>query len=248
MGASTHAVRLNGVRVAIQGGLSLGFGLAVNLILVTVVLGGTAWLLAWLYLASGRLIPWDGNLPYSINGQIAPDWEWTTRVWVVPALGVTAFLLEKAGDRYVTTLPPTIQRPLRLASSWLVIGGAGLAVAVTIVPWLIAEAGSYAAGSDSLYAGLLYQLGFVPSEVCQAAIEAGQAACGVEAAQIPGTPPPAAPATVPGVSLVTIVASVLAVLASARSAGTPEKQGSGLVGFIGTVWAKIKDPSRRGSP
>src|SRR5205085_7662512 len=52
---------LNGVRIAVQGGLSLMFGIAVNLLLLVTLLGGAAWLLAWLMLASGRRTTWDGT-------------------------------------------------------------------------------------------------------------------------------------------------------------------------------------------
>ena len=50
-------------------------------------------------------------------------------------------------------------------------------------------------------------------------------------------------ATVPGVSIATVVASILAVLASAKSAASESKGGgSGFTGFLGKIWAKIKDP------
>ena len=40
---------------ATQGALSLLFGVAVNLILITIALGALAWGAAWVFLASGRL-------------------------------------------------------------------------------------------------------------------------------------------------------------------------------------------------
>ena len=50
----THYV-LDSARVALTGAVTLSFGIAVNLVLLAVALGATAWFLAWTYLASGTI-------------------------------------------------------------------------------------------------------------------------------------------------------------------------------------------------
>lgn len=234
---------LNGIRIAAQGALSLLFGIAVNLLLLAAVLGGTAWLLSWLMLASGRLTEWDDG---SIAGAFGDDWAFLGWVWVVPVAGVAVFLLEKAWDR-LTTVPFGLRAGLRAVTSYLIVGGLALTALVLGVPALVAELGEYAATSDSIWAGLLYQLGFVPTEVCQQAVLANDA-CGVahqmtEAGVSTADVPNSSTATVPGVSIATVIASILAVLASAKSAATEGKEaGAGLRGLMTKVWAKIKDP------
>ncbi len=103
----------------------------------------------------------------------------------------------------------------------------------------MAELAEYAATSGSVWAGLLHQLGVVPTEVCTQALESASA-CGVTR---DGTVSAASTVTVPGVSIATVVAAVMAVLASAKSASTGgTTPGSGFTGLLGKVWAKIKDP------
>lgn len=48
---------LDSIRAAAQAALSLLFGIMVNLLLITAILGAAAWTLAWLFLAAGRLHP-----------------------------------------------------------------------------------------------------------------------------------------------------------------------------------------------
>ncbi len=233
---------LNGIRIAAQGALSLMFGIAVNLLLIAAVLGGTAWLLAWLMLASGRLMPWQGT---SMTGELGHDWRFLAWVWTVPVAGVGFFLVEKVWDR-LTTVPFKLRSGLRAVTSYLLFGGLTLTALVLVVPVLLAELGEYAATSGSMWAGLLHQLGFVPSEVCEEAL-ASTNACGVSHAVAESTTASAAvagtsPATVPGVSIATVVASILAVLASAKSAASDKEAGAGLKGLLSKVWARIKDP------
>ncbi|WP_147381363.1 patatin-like phospholipase family protein [Nocardioides immobilis] len=236
---------LNGIRIAAQGALSLMFGIAVNLLLMAAVLGGTAWVLAWLMLASGRLTTWQGT---AISGELADDWWFLGWVWLVPAAGVAVFLVEKATDR-LTTIPWGARNFLRILTGYLLIGGLAMVALLVGVPALVAELAEYAATSDSMWAGLLHQLGFVPTEVCMDAL-ASTDACGVSQAVAEATTPSDAvagtsPATVPGVSIATVVASILAVLASAKSAASDKQEAetaTRLSGLLSKVWTKIKDP------
>ena len=236
---------LNGIRIAAQGALSLTFGIAINLLLIAAVLGSTAWLLAWLMLASGRLETWDGT---SIDGKLADDWTFLGWVAVVPLAGIAVFLLEKLLDR-LTTIPWGFRNSLRVLTGYLVIGGLALTALLLGVPALVAELGHYAATNDSVWAGLLHQLGFVPSAVCESAL-ATTDACGVTRSELESMDPSDAvggtsPATVPGVSIATVVASILAVLASAKSAASEKEKpeaATRVKGLLSKVWTKVKDP------
>jgi len=238
----THYV-LNGIRIAVQGGLSLMFGIAVNLLLIAALLGGTAWLLSWLLLASGLLKPWEGT---TLASDLGGDWWWLGWVWVVPAAGVGIFLAEKLVDR-AWTVPFGARAWFRAGTSYLLVGGLVLVALVLGVPAAVEELGEYAATSDSMWAGLLHQLGLVPTEVCTQAIMTADA-CGVthemtEAGTPTSTVADSSPATVPGVSVATVVASILAVLASAKSASSDTKEvAEGIKGLPSKVWARIKDP------
>lgn len=226
---------LNGIRIATQGGLSLAFGIAVNLLLITAVLGGTAWMLAWLMLASGRLTDWEGT---SISGEFGGDWSWLACVWVLPAAGVALFLWEKVLDRF-STIPFKARSVVRGLTSYLLLGGLVLTALVLGVPAAVAGLGEYAATSDSMWAGLLHQLGFVPTGVCRDAAEVADA-CGVSNEDnVMGS----SAVTVPSVSVATVVASILAVLASAKGAAADGTQtAAGFKGLLSKIWAKIKDP------
>jgi hypothetical protein len=244
---------LDSVGVAAQAALSLLFGIAVNLLLIAIALGGLAWLLGWFFLASGRLEPWPAadeidrlsaqSLMITAENGISggPVGRWDVGWLIVVALGVglAAFLVERVWDRFGT--PPELMtrlgRPLTVAA--LVVGVA-LAALLFLVPLALEEIAEYTAQSGSPLARLFYQLGFVPEDVCMAIVEhdAAPSACGVESAT---TQPDTTAFTV--VSFAGVVSAILGVLASAKSSASDAKDGSsGLRGLLAKVWAKVKDP------
>lgn len=241
---------LDSVRVAAQAALSLFFGIAVNLLLVTVLLGGTAWVLAWVFLASGRLQPWpdldemsgaalDDAVVAGIHGSYGADWTPVEMVWVVPVLGAALFLAEHVWDRFAT---PDLRwrTALRQWSLRLVAWGAAACVLLLGVPWVLEELADYAMSSGSTTAQLLHQIGLVPTRVCNAVLATGDSACGVDGTSTAAT----SVTTVGTVSIATVVSAILAVLASAKGAagGTADSGKGGIGGLLSKVWAKVKDP------
>lgn len=238
---------LDTVRVAVQGALSLGFGIAVNLLLVTVAIGGLAWVIAWTMLASGRAVPWSSRPDGAsrewwwtrIERAGSGDWVWLDQLWWVPALGVGVFLLERLLDRY-WTLPRRARQWFHTISSWLVLGGLALAAVLVGVPWLVTHLSHFAAHSDSALAGLLHQVGLVPSEVCDQVLRQGKPACGVT---VPDEASDSSVTKVAGVSLATVLSAILAVLASVKGSGKQDKETSTWLGGLAQrVWKKVKDP------
>lgn len=238
----THYV-LDSVRVAMQGVFTLAFGIAVNLVLLAVAIGATAWFLGWLYLASGTVtLPQDSNITNvndpvsSIHVDVGGDWSLLQRTWWIPLIGLALFLAERFGDRF-RTVPHDLRTVVRRLSTALVAGGAVLSALLLGLPALIGSLFDYADTSGSAYARLIYSLGVVPREHCHAMLAAGApAACGVESKAGTGT------AGIAVASLVTIVASILAVLASLKGAGTSSPDRSGVGRALGKVWDKVKDP------
>ena len=231
---------LDSVSTLVHAVLSLTFGIAVNLLLVTVLIGSVAWLLAWLFLASGRLHPWDShNFTAGMGAPWAHDWTWAPHVWVIPAAGVALFVLEKRLDR-VVNLRPKWRQALRAPIPSLVNVGALLTALVLAVPWIIESLSEYTATSSSVYAGFLHQIGFLPTDVCNAVLATKKSACGVHAAaDVSGQ----SPLTVGSVSVAAVVSSILAVLASAKGApATKSTERGAVAGFLHKVWAKVKDP------
>ncbi len=237
----THYV-LDSMRVAFQGALSLAFGIAVNLVLLAVAIGATAWFLGWLYLASGTVTLPSAEFAdlsdqgSSIQLDVGGDWWWLQHLWWWPVAGLGLFLLERAWDR-VRTIPHSWRERLRQVSTWLVTGGILLCLFLLGLPALITALFDYADTSGSTYAGLIYSLGIVPQERCEAVLLAqGAVACGVNNSPETGTPGIAA------ASIVTVVTSILAVLASFKAASKSSSDGSGFSGFFQRAWSKIKDP------
>ncbi len=241
---------VDSLKVAAQGALSLAFGIGVNLLLVTAALGGAAWMLAWLLLASGRLQPWPvgDHLPpgeprpaATISGTFADGWPWqlVERVWLVPVAGLACFVLMKVLDKLMPG-PSRVQGWLGMTSTRLLVGG-GAATAVLLgVPWVLDGLTAFAASSDSAAAGLVHQLGLVPTQVCNDVLSTGASACGVRGApEVAG----ASARAVSAVSVATVVSSILAVMASAKSAVGTRSASAGWLGrMTATVWAKVKDP------
>ncbi|MET1058957.1 MAG: hypothetical protein ABWX84_05140 [Nocardioides sp.] len=230
----THYV-LDSVRVAIQGALTLAFGIAVNLVLLAIAIGTTAWFLAWLYLASGSItLPTpDHGIEFDAGG----DWPMLQWVWVVPLLGLAAFVGERAFDRF-HTVPHEARTVARAISTYLLSGGLVLTGLVFGLPALVVGLYDYADSSGSAWAGLIHALGIVPSERCREVLDAGgTAACGVERGLTEGSP------AIATASILTIVTSILAVLASVKGASKSSTgTASGFSGFLRKVWDKIKDP------
>ncbi len=238
---------LNSLRVAAEAVLSLLFGIAVNLILVAAALFGTAVVLAWLFLASGRLQPWPQIASFStterdrvidggMGGAYIGGWHFLSYSWVVPLAGILLFVATKFVDRYWSM---RLERRRLLGEIVTMTVGVGIVLVLLfqVAPTAVAGISHYAATSDSDLAGLLYQLGFVPAQAC-IAIVTSRPGCGANAGSVSSPSLTFAGAA----SLVTVVGSIFAVLASAKSAAT-DKQGSGLLGgFRKKLWNKIKSP------
>jgi excisionase family DNA binding protein len=223
-----------------QGALSLAFGIAVNLLLVVVAIGSAAWLLAWLFLASGRMHVWDGQNPDAgIGGAWATQWAWVpAAVYAVPILGIGLFVFEKCIDRFGTP-SAWLRQVLRKTSQSLITTGVVLIVLILLVPRTVETLSEYAAASDSPVAALLHQASLVPDAICKKSLEANGVGCGLKSTDLT----PRSTLTVGSVSIFAVVSSILAVLASAKSAATSKDTGLGLVrGLLVKVWGKVKDP------
>lgn len=196
---------LESVKVAALGGLSLLYGMLVNLFLVASVMVFIAWWSGWFYLVSGGLAGW--NTPHASAVDYNEAWTavtWT--VWLAPA-GLGVFMVEDAADRLFK-----VRRFIRVGSrelSVLLLAlGVGSLLFFYAVPWLLVSAHNYAAGSSSAWARLITAAGLIPQEVCTELLAQGQDACGA-----------AAGPSVTGASLVSlgaILAAAVTVLRSAR--------------------------------
>jgi hypothetical protein len=220
---------LGSMKVALQGALSLGFGIAVNLLLLGSILGGTAWVLAWYLLASGRYesvesdAEWDGFG----DGLVARV---TTAVldygWLILAVGAAVFVLRRFVERWRAISFTTRRWFDRVTMALIALGGA-LTLLVVAVPELISALESYAEANTSVWADLVRALGLA-SPVSSPEGEAATA-------EVSG-------GTV-GRTLGTIVGAILAVLASLRASTTEGAAGKGGLGSLSKkVWSKIKDP------
>ena len=230
---------LSSPRVALQGLLSLFFGIAVNLLLLFAALGATAWWLGWFLSASGGLKYW--SLTHAEGGSYTGDWRFVAFVWVLPAAGVALFVFEKLYDKF-RTLQHGVRDTMRLVSSLLIIYGSAAVVLLIGVPALLAAMHNFAATSDSALAGLLHALGFVPDEVCTARLAVDDLpTCGTsKSSDLEGE---GNALLVSAGSLTAIVASVLAVVRTARSnlgASQTDAVGKPLRQLGSKVWDKVK--------
>lgn len=180
-------------------GLSIVFGMTVNLFWCTLALGELAWWLGWLLSASGGLTGWDTR--NAIGGQYAGAWTWLGYLWVLPAVGAALFVLERFIMR-VVTLPVAFRDGLRLLGVAMIWVGVGLCAVVLGLPALMAAIHDYGARSDSVWAGLVHALGLVPNEVCALAAPS----CGKTGGNL----------TVPQTSLASFAAIAAAILAVVR--------------------------------
>lgn len=142
--------------------LSLLFGIAVNLIFLTALIGGAVWVIGWFLLASGGLSDWlsdDGVQTLDYSG----DWAWVGWGWIVLAAGATLFVFAKFVDRFKTFDVVVRQRVRTLIVRLLVIGAALLVVFVGL-PTLLAALQDYASDQTNALADLLQLMGFGASE------------------------------------------------------------------------------------
>lgn len=196
---------LESARVAALGGMSLLYGIAVNLFLVTGVMVFAAWWLGWFFAASGGLTAW--NTPHASAAHYDGAWRWITWTALLPLAAMVTFMVADAADR-LFRVPGQLRRGARVLCVLMLVLGAGAILVLFVVPWLLVTAHNYAAGSGSAMARLITAAGLIPGDVCDELVSSGQEACGSS-----GGP------SVAGASLVsfaTIFAAVVAVLRSAR--------------------------------
>jgi hypothetical protein len=231
---------LDSARAATQAVLSLAYGIAVNLVLLTAAIGGTAWLLAALYGEAGRLTyTGSTNAPF-VTGGFEHGLGYLQLIWALPTTGASLFLVEKFWDRFAT-IPQRMRRRLQgIYQALLVVGGA-LTFLVLGVAFVLQHLQDFALGSDSPFARLVLTLGLVDEKVCQDLVEAGHAACGAPGSESLGSQ--AGTVVFSTGTIGAMVSAVVAVLGAVRgSAKGQSDDGSWLSKFAGRIWAKIKDP------
>lgn len=203
--------------------LSLLYGLAVNLLFITAILGGTAWLASWFFLASGALRNWDKS--ESVALEFGEGWGWVHWVWLVAALGVVLFFAGKAVDRGPNTFSTRWRDWIRRGIVALVVVGIALWVALLALPWLLDRLHDFAHNPGknpgplaAALAQLLVAMGFAsPDDAAARSI------------------------AVPSASFVAIVAAVAASLRAISSSLTPADGKESRVGrALAAVWAKVK--------
>ena len=196
---------LESVKVAALGGLSLLYGMLVNLFLVASVMAFIAWWSGWFYLVSGGLTDWNTPQASALNyNQAWTAVTWT--VWLAPA-GLAVFMIEDAADR-LFKVPRFLRVGSRELSVLLLALGIGSLLFFYAVPSLLVTAHNYAAGSSSPWSRLITAAGLIPQGVCTELLAQKQDACGAAAG------PSVAGASL--VSLGAIVAAAVTVLRSAR--------------------------------
>jgi hypothetical protein len=237
---------------ALLGLMSLLFGITVNLVLLTAVLGATPWLLGWYLVASGGRADWGEVTSTSLDFTREP-WDVVLWVWLIPAAGVLLFAIEKVAEKF-TTISFGVRMWLRRISGHLITHGTVLTALLLGVPALLEWMHNFAATSGSTMANLLHTLGFVPSEVCIEQLTEGTAACEVmppddSVTTATATDMAGGSASVPGLSAggaAAIIAAVLAVVRNAKGAiggddATDTEKRSGLGGLLPKVWIKVKN-------
>lgn len=215
--------------------LSAAFGLVVNLLFITAILGATAWLTAWFLLASGGVRDWTTK--DAVANQYEGVWSWAGRIWVIPAVGLGLFVCAKVADRMFSGFKNEGRDRTRDLIVLIVIAGTVAAAAVLLFPALLVWLHDFAYANQpkdggpantltEAFANLLTSLGFAtpvnpPSE--GGAQQAGGTA-------------------ISGVSLAAIAATVLTTvrLLSASFAGSDGKVSK--VGKLWTaLWGKVKN-------
>jgi hypothetical protein len=195
---------LESARVAALGGMSLLYGILVNLFLVGGVLVFAAWWLGWFYAASGGLTDW--NEAEASAAQYEGVWGWVTWTALLPLGAMAIFIAADAADR-LFQVPQSLRSLARAVCVLLLVFGLVAILVLFITPWLLVAAHNYAAHSGSVLARLITAAGLIPPGLCQQLIQTGNA-CGSA-----GGP------SVAGASLVTfatVLAAIIAVLRQAR--------------------------------
>lgn len=172
------------------GVLSLLFGLFLHLVLIAALLRIVTWWLAWWIRDSGVLAGFD---THAAEFEMASAPWWVRRSWLLPILGLLAFLFRKATQKLIVTRdrPSDIrtdanrrdERPYTVpARLWrgldfsaVVTLWAGLAATVVLLgaPSTLAALSNAAAANQPtvLVADLVRQAGFVTTEACTDAVE-----------------------------------------------------------------------------
>jgi hypothetical protein len=219
--------------VAVHAGLSLLFGIAVNLVMVAAVLGATAWLLAWALLASGGLTGW-GRYD-STGAAYGAQGAWWFVPWIAVApllLGIVLFVAEKLVDKF-RTVGAKLRSPMREVSVRSIAVGAVLLLLLVVLPKVMEWLNDYAAANQSALADLIHALGLGPpgdcrddpDVVCAATTRSG----GSTGAVTTG-------------SAVAIVAALLAVVRDLRSQFFGDKlDSSGGSSFVPRLVGRAKD-------
>lgn len=150
--------------------------------------------------------------------------------------GALAFVIEMVVDRF-WTVGYRVRSWSRSVSMSLLLIGAVATVLLEGVPWLLTRLSDYALDSASAWAGLIHQLGLVPTALCNEVL-AHHDACGVTGR---GAPVPASTTTVGTISVASVVSAVLAVLGAAKGLTGGTGDSSGLRAWWSRGWAKVKD-------
>lgn len=220
---------LDSTRVGVVAVLSLLFGLAVNLLLVVALLGGTAWVVGWFLLASGGVSRWSTTAPRAAD--YTGDWAWAGWSWLVLAAGVGLFVVAKVVDRAVSWLDVAGRERVRTVIARLVVGGLLALVVTHGLPWLLvglralADSDSTAPVTSAL-SGLVAAMGF--------------------AAPSPGEslamPPQAAGREVSVISFAGIAAAVVATVRAFGSvlSGGESGTGSATRRVAGRLWRAVR--------
>ena len=196
---------LESARVAALGGMSLLYGILVNLFLVAGVLVFAAWWLGWFYSASGGLTNW--NTAEASAAQYDHAWSWVTWTALLPLAAMAIFIAADAADR-LFELPASLRTGARWVCVFLLVLGLGALLGLFVAPWLMVTAHNFAANSGSPLARLITAAGLIPPDLCETLVKTGDA-CGSTG----GAP------SVAGASLITfatVLAAIIAVLRQAR--------------------------------
>jgi hypothetical protein len=229
---------LKSTEVVLQALLSLLYGMAVNVVLLSAMVLAIAWFLGWYINASGALAGWDTADADALQFPTGP-WSIVGYVWLVPLAGVVPFLYEKLTDRFRTVVYRDRQT-LRRWTSALMVWGLVASVALLGVPLALAGLHDFTTGSGSAWAQLLQALGFASPDACAAALSIDDTACGVTRASQTATP---SPVLFSAGSLAALVAAVLAVVRSATSPtekSTNGADGAWLRKMLGKLWRITK--------
>ena len=209
-------------RLATLAGLSIVFGIAVNLFWCALLLGGVAAWLGWLFNASGALQRWSDNDALAVR--FGRGWEWLGWSWAVLAVGIALF----AGERCVSRIrrrPLPRRETIRTLAVVIVWIGAVVTAVLLGLPRLMVLIHDYGADHSTAAAKLAYALGLVPRSACS------PEGCGVTNSTA------VAALNTPWASLVATVAAISAVV----RAGLARLPGEGTAGSNGTLIKKLLD-------